>query len=141
MLTQGKRLVDNAPTAQGPRVRILYLSSSPFLSTGHSSGWGTHIREVIRAMGDALAASDDQGHAIRLVTGEGRVTKVLSNPAPGLLRRLVPRSVRCMRREWLELRHDVEFFRQASTIAREFAPDVIYERAAILHRSGARLAR
>jgi hypothetical protein len=68
---------------------------------------------VIRAMSEAPTGSDDQAHTIRVVTGEGRVTDALSKPMPGLLRRLVPKSVRCLRREWLELRHDQDFFRQA----------------------------
>jgi hypothetical protein len=60
-------------------MRILYLSSSPFLSTRHAAGWGTHIREVVQSL-------EAQGHAVRVVTGEGPVTDVLT----GALYRVQP---------------------------------------------------
>ena len=59
---------------------------------------------LIRAMEGARAGSTAQGHTIRLVTGEGPLTDALSSPTMGLLRRLVPSRVRCLRREWLELK-------------------------------------
>jgi glycosyltransferase involved in cell wall biosynthesis len=115
-------------------MRILYLSPSPFLAVRHAAGWGTHMREVIRAL-------EEHGHTVRLVTGDGPMTDLLATPAPGVLRRIVPRLVRNLRRECLELRHDREFFPRAHAAAAEFGPDVIYERTAMLHLAGARLAR
>jgi glycosyltransferase involved in cell wall biosynthesis len=115
-------------------MRILYLSSSPFLATRHAAGWGTHMREVVGAL-------EARGHPVRVVTGEGPMTDLLTTPAQRALRRIVPRAARNLRREWMELRHDRQFLRRARAAALEFGPDVIYERAAILHVAGARLAR
>jgi glycosyltransferase involved in cell wall biosynthesis len=115
-------------------MRILYLSPSPFLATRHAAGWGTHMREVVRAI-------EGRGQTVRVVTGEGPVTDLLTTPAPGVVRRIVPRPLRNLRREWTELRHDRQFLRRARAAALEFGPDVIYERTAILHVAGARLAR
>jgi hypothetical protein len=115
-------------------MRILYLSSSPFLAVRHAAGWGTHIREVVRAL-------EAQGHTVRVVTGEGPVTDILTTPAPGVVRRVVPRPARNLRRELMELLHDGQVLRRAAAAALEFGPDVVYERTAILHLAGARLSR
>jgi glycosyltransferase involved in cell wall biosynthesis len=115
-------------------MRILYLSSSPYLAVGHAAGWGTHMREVVRAL-------EAQGHSVRVVTGEGRVTEILTTPAPGAARRMVPRALRNLRRESMELRHDRDVLRRAQAAALEFGAEVVYERTAILHLAGARLAR
>lgn len=147
-------------------MRILYLSSSPVLATWHAAGWGTHMREVVRGLETALGSGGPGGHppspdcavgpgakrrgtarrvvlpaGVVLVTGESRVTGALQTPAPGPLRRIVPRPARNLRREWLLLRHDREVLARAAAAAREFGPDVIYERTAILHLAGAHLAR
>src|SRR5690242_20366755 len=115
-------------------MRILYLSSSPFLSTRHAAGWGTHMREVVGAM-------QARGHTVQVMTGEGPTAATLTTAAPRALRRAIPAPVRHLRREWLELRHDRELTARARAAAAAFEPDVLYERTALLHLIGARLSR
>jgi glycosyltransferase involved in cell wall biosynthesis len=115
-------------------MRILYLSSSPFLTTHHTAGWGTHMREAVRAM-------EARGHTVRVITGEGPASTALTTAAPRALRRAVPGPVRHLRREWLELRHDRDLTARAREAAIKFRPDIIYERTALLHLTGSRLAR
>jgi glycosyltransferase involved in cell wall biosynthesis len=126
--------INNEPSTINQLMRILYLSPSPFLAVRHAAGWGTHMREVVRAL-------EAQGHALRVVTGEGPVTEMLTTPAPGMVRRVVPRPLKNLRREGIELRHDRDVLQRAKAAALEFGPDVVYERTAILHLAGMRLAR
>src|SRR5207247_8187963 len=98
-------------------MRILYLSSSPFLATRHAAGWGTHMREVVRAL-------EARGHPVRVVAGEGRVTDLLTTPAPGALRRSVRRPGRDLRRERMEPSHDRQFLRLARAPALALGRDV-----------------
>ena len=114
-------------------MRILYLSSSPYLPMRGTGGWCTHIREVVRAM-------RARGHEVRAVTGEDALSAVLTAGHAPALRWVVPRPLRQLRRECLELRHDREVLRRAHAAALGFGPDVVYERTASLHLAGARLA-
>src|SRR5947209_9677091 len=115
-------------------MRILYLSAAPLPSPDHPGGACTHIREVVRAL-------EQRGHPVRLVAGTGAAKEALLTPAPPRLRRLVPSTLRNLRRELLERRHDGQLFAHALRAAREFRPDLIYERTSILHLTGVRLAR
>jgi glycosyltransferase involved in cell wall biosynthesis len=115
-------------------MRILYLSAAPLPPPSHPGGACTHIREVVRAL-------EQRGHQVRLVAGTGAGKQALLTPAPPRLRRLVPATVRNLRREWLERRHDGQLFAHALRVAPEFRPDLIYERTSILHLTGVRLAR
>jgi len=99
---------------------------------GSRDGQGVHLEEMVAAM-------RAEGHEVRLVGpsfygqggwgGESR--------AVGLARRLLPGWAA----EAAELAYNVPAYRQLAQAAREFRPDVIYERANLFFLAGATLAR
>src|SRR5947209_20613912 len=101
-------------------MRILSLSSSPFLTTRHAAGWGTHMREVIRAM-------EARGHTVKLLTGEAPAAAALTTAAPRARRRVIPGPIRHLRRDGLELPHDRDPTARRAAAAAEAGADVLSE--------------
>ncbi|MHC4469971.1 MAG: glycosyltransferase family 4 protein [Planctomycetota bacterium] len=123
-------------------MKILYYSAHPDLSTRDAAGYATHMTELmgaLRALGhtvEALVAGDARA-------GQGgRETGAAPDPAPRrLLRRLVPSPLWQALRDLRVRRHDRRSGRRLRELAARERPDVVYERAAYLCRSGVRVAR
>lgn len=121
----------------GPAMKVLYLCTDPAMHPGHQTGYGTHMRQVIRAL-------RERGHEIDVHVSASPVQAV---PRPGeaglrrMARPLVPRTawegLRDLRRIWHGWRAQPALDRAA----RRLRPDVLYERLSHLQRCGAVTAR
>ena len=133
-------------------MKILYLSADPGIDLSGQSGGSIHIRSFVRALADLghqvavmcsasgskRSTESNLGAAVHLVPlvgwnralGRGlrRANRLVGRPARGH-----PDLVRSL--------HNLRFARRAEAVARELAPDFVYERYSLWGTAGLRLAR
>jgi glycosyltransferase involved in cell wall biosynthesis len=133
-------------------MRILYLSSDPGIDLVGQSGGSIHIRSLVRALADlghqvtvvCSAAAREQISDLNLGVAVHRVPLAWWNHAlaRGLrhANRLAGRPVRG-HPDLVRALHNLRFGNKAEAVAREMAPDFIYERYSLWGMAGLRLAR
>ena len=119
-------------------MRILYYSPHPHLVLNSPSGYGTHMREMIKAF-------EQSGHEVVpfIVGGEGAPvgSGVREAVRPSPLKRLVPRTVWETVKDARLMRFDRQLEPRLLAEIERVRPDVIYERANFMQVSGVRAAR
>lgn len=125
-------------------MKILYYSPHPHLSVSAPTGYGTHMREMIRAF-------KELGHEIIFFIGgvEGReVPKIQLPPKSGPISRtksklkaFIPRIIWETLRDVQLLRFDELRKKRLKQICHEFQPQVIYERSHYGMTSGVQIAK
>ncbi|MBN1351290.1 glycosyltransferase family 4 protein [candidate division KSB1 bacterium] len=120
-------------------MKILYLSSSPTMRLTDRRGYSTHIMQIIRSL-------KRLGHEVLPVFGG--VDSIQSQPAvtemPGAASRIksrLPGWLIELFRVLYDLFSDQAYFKRAQKATASFAPDLIYERYEVFHRSGIRLKK
>ncbi len=119
-------------------MNVLYLSLAPHMGLGDPLGYGTHMREVARALEGA-------GHrVIRYVAGSGGlVSAAATGAAPrrgGRFGAIVPPVARHLARDLRELWHDRQVAAPLTHLVAAERIEAIYERSAFMQRAGVRLA-
>ncbi|MDZ4698691.1 MAG: glycosyltransferase family 4 protein [Rhodothermales bacterium] len=116
-------------------MKILYYSPHPDLSLHSPSGYGTHMREMIKAFEEA-------GHEVRpLIVGDLKVAE--AEAAPRLRDRvkpLVPALVWESARDAALLHRDRRLQITLEDNIQAFGPNLIYERASFMQCSGVEVA-
>ncbi|HEU4717748.1 MAG TPA: glycosyltransferase, partial [Bacteroidia bacterium] len=119
-------------------MKILYYSPHPALNLSAQTGYGTHMREMIRAFREA-------GHEVKTCIRGGEQMPVSSGGATAgngkrLLKKIIPRFLWRTLKERRLMREDKISEAVLAKAMEEFQPDVIYERAAYLCISGRNVA-
>lgn len=120
-------------------MKILYLATQPELRLGAKTGYGTHMREMIRAF-------EQLGHEVRpVIAGDAFATEPTSHApatgAPSRLKRWVPGLLWQTLRDLRRFGSDVKLRSIAEAEIRAFQPDLIYERGSYGSALGVRLAQ
>lgn len=114
-------------------MKILYISSHPFLNVNADTGYGTHIRKTIegfRELGHevkVLSACKDIAVVQSSVTGK-------SGKGKSFLKRLIPSFVWETLKDFRWLQWSAVFKKEVETAILEFKPDLVYERGIYLMR-------
>jgi glycosyltransferase involved in cell wall biosynthesis len=123
-------------------MRILYYSSHPQLNLSLQTGPGTHMREMIQAF-------KNSGHEVLpVIIGDILKSESQLGPAQAtnyrmktILKVLLPSAFWRSLKELKLLRRDTQAESLLEIQLMTFKPDLIYERAAYMQRSGLRVAR
>lgn len=115
-----------------PLTRVLFLAERTEIPDGEVSpdGSSVHVAATLFALRERFD-----------VLALGAAPGPPAQPAPGLLRSLVPGRVRGFRRDLGFLSDDLSFYTRALGAARLFRPDVIYKRDEYFTFAGLRLSR
>ena len=117
-------------------MKILYYSPNPHLGLHDPSGYGTHMREMIRAM-------EELGHeVIPFIVGGQQVDSAAKIGAERtrLLKRFIPKYIWSSLRDRQLLKKDRLLKKQLIDLIKKEKPDLIYERGSHLQLSGVRAA-
>lgn len=119
-------------------MKILYYSPHPLLSIHSPSGYGTHMREMIRAF-------ESVGHEVfPLIMGDENKQNSLAiaehRQTKGVVKRALPSVVWESMKDYALLRKDKLFVKVLSDVLVKEQPDLIYERANYLQLSGVNVA-
>ncbi len=120
-------------------MKILYYSPNPNLNLSDPAGYGTHMREMIKAFREL-------GHEVELQIMGGTEPKRDTIPAkPSLAKRLAKVVIPATRWQTLKDKRLMEFDDNAydTLLAKikAFKPDMVYERANYMQTSGVNAAR
>lgn len=120
-------------------MKILYLATQPELRLDAKTGYGTHMREMIRAF-------EQLGHEVRpVVAGDAFAPEPTSHaPAagtPSRLKRWVPGLLWQTLRDLRRFQSDTKLRPIAVAEIRAFQPDLIYERGSYGSALGVRLSQ
>jgi glycosyltransferase involved in cell wall biosynthesis len=121
-------------------MRIIYYSPHPLLNLSDRAGYGTHMREMIKAF-EAL------GHEVLPVIMGGmkrdgeETGSAAFSPGKRALRKIVPGIVWRSLKDARLLRFDRSAEASLAKQIEQFKPDLVYERANYLQVSGIRAAR
>lgn len=125
-------------------MKILFYSPHPNLTVSAPTGYGTHMREMIRAF-------QELGHEVGFyIAGEEssrdtgaieRTGKETQPAAPGIVKQLMPKILWETLRDFNLVRIDQQRFRRLKEICSVFQPDAIYERSHYGMTSGVRVAK
>ncbi|MEM0996817.1 MAG: glycosyltransferase family 4 protein [Bacteroidota bacterium] len=119
-------------------MKILYYSPHPNLNLTDPAGYGTHMREMIRAFRDL-------GHEVRpVIMGGTEARPSTEPPKPSLVKSIAKGFIPAKRWQSMKDRRLMEFDDEAydhlCEQIRDFQPDLIYERANYLQNSGVQAA-
>lgn len=122
-------------------MKILYYSSHPNLALNSASGYGTHMREMIRAFREL-------GHQVKPVIMGGRqemydssALSSVTDRMKNTLKQAVPSRLWESLKDYRLLRRDHYFKAKLAAEVQSFAPNLIYERTNYLQPSGVRVAQ
>jgi glycosyltransferase involved in cell wall biosynthesis len=124
-------------------MKILYFSPHPHLKLQASTGYGTHMREMIRAF-------EELGHEVKFFIGgetKSSPTPSVQSDSPqtnlwkSLLKRFVPHIVWETIKDAQLIRTDNQRGQVLERMCLDFAPDVIYERSHYGMASGVMIAQ
>lgn len=121
-------------------MKIVYYSAHPNLMLNSPSGYGTHMREMIKAFERA-------GHEVTpIIMGDVKNTSegghVVSESQPKLVvKRMTPSFVWESMKDYLLLNKDLAYENYLKEKLVEIKPDLVYERANCLQLSGVHAAR
>lgn len=121
-------------------MKILYYSPHPNLTLASPSGPGTHMREVIEAL-------ETQGHTVfQLIAGDKdkRVSGLAQFRTPWYkrwLKYITPDIVWQSLKDWDLERWDARNAKELEAMILQHKPDLIYERASYMMRSGVRTTK
>lgn len=125
-------------------VKILYYSPHPHLKVAAQTGYGTHMREMIRAFKDLghevefYVAGDESNQNPNANESTGSTTKP---SATNIIKKFTPRILWETLRDVNLIRIDEQRFRRLKEICAVFQPDAIYERSHYGMTSGVRAAK
>lgn len=113
-------------------MKILYYSPHPSLKLHAPTGYGTHMREMIRAF-------EELGHEVKFFIG-GETSSIQAHqsvrshlrrtsPVKTILKRITPKVIWETVKDLQLIRIDQQRIKSLERICAEFAPDVIYERS------------
>lgn len=114
-------------------MKILYVSSHPFLNVNADTGYGTHIRKTVEGF-VAL------GHEVKVVSAckeiSGGTTTGNNNSPKGksFLKKLIPTFIWETLKDIRWLKWSSVFRKEVENAIREFDPDLVYERGIYLMR-------
>ncbi len=122
-------------------MKILYYSGHPHLSLASPSGYGTHMRETIKAF-------EELGHEVLPVIIGGDILPITeehslaaNNPLKEAIRKFIPtyiwETLKDVQLKKVEARSYQKLMKELSN----FHPDLLYERGAYLTQSGMNAAR
>lgn len=119
-------------------MKILYYSPHPHLSLGASTGYATHMRELI-------AAFRLLGHTVHPVicggTASGAVMELKQSRTKKMLRKLAGPFLWRSLKEMALVRRDRQSAEMLGQEILKFQPDLIYERSGFLLSSGSEMAQ
>ena len=125
-------------------MKILYFSPHPNLAVSAPTGYGTHMREMMRAF-------EELGHEVYYYIGGEEGQAIQEKPsipdtlnasgAKSKARQLIPKIVWETLRDLQLLRVDTQRKKRLMELCQEFQPDVIYERSHYGMTSGVRVAK
>lgn len=119
-------------------MKIIYYSPHPNLILNNPSGYGTHMREMIKAFEEA-------GHTILPVIMGGIEVKDSTAVKPNFFKEFLKKVIPTILWETLKDRQLLKFDLMASgileTAIKNFAPDIIYERGNYMQISGGIMAK
>lgn len=114
-------------------MKILYVSSHPFLNVNADTGYGTHIRKTVEGF-VAL------GHEVKVISAckEESIGTSMRNSTPpkgkSLLKKLLPAFIWETLKDLRWLKWSSAFRQEVEHTIRDFAPDLVYERGIYLMR-------
>lgn len=120
-------------------MKILYYAPNPYLSLNAQTGYGTHMREMIRSW-------KEMGHEVEtLIAGDlGNSAKSDTHQSQSSLKKAVKSFIPRFLWESLKDRQLMQFDMRMTEILNrrvlEFEPDLIYERVSYLQKSGVEIA-
>jgi glycosyltransferase involved in cell wall biosynthesis len=119
-------------------MKILYYSPHPHLNLSDPAGYGTHMREMIKAF-RAL------GHEVELVIMGGTAPRVAAEtPKPSLIKSIAKRFIPTRRWQTLKDKQLIEFdddaYDQLLDRIKAYQPDFVYERGNYMQVSGVNAA-
>ncbi|MCA1763998.1 MAG: glycosyltransferase, partial [Flavobacteriales bacterium] len=123
-------------------MKILYYSPHPHLQIDAPTGYGTHMREMIKAwrlMGievKTLIAGD-----LLFPEREGNETSRRGGESKSLLKQILPSLVWESLKDLRLMLYDYKLEKELVSLIEEFEPDFIYERVTYLQNSGIKVAR
>lgn len=109
-------------------MRILYIVGDPSISLSESGGHIRHIKSCVEAL-------ERLGHEVRVLTSGGEKSGE-QKKAFGRLKRFVPSFASNMLKDAARLSYDRKFGERIEEAAKDFRPDFIYIRHAMLQTSG-----
>jgi len=115
-------------------MKILYLSSSPAMSLTDRRGYSTHIKEMIQAL-------EQTGNTVFLVTGKTNSPKNGNSLFVNKIKAHLTGSIIEKIRMFYDIYFDFKYYFCAKKVLQSFSPDIIYERYAVFHQSGAILSK
>ncbi|MGD1847267.1 MAG: glycosyltransferase family 4 protein [Salibacteraceae bacterium] len=120
-------------------MKIAYLSANPLLNLASPSGYGTHMREMIKGL-RAL------GHEVSPLIAGGTAIETLAQPGTGsapkqLLRQLAPPFLWETAKDWRLKRFDGHMTTWFAEEINRMKPDLVYERGTYLQLAGHRVAQ
>ena len=125
-------------------MKVLYYSPHPNLTVSAQTGYGSHMREMIRAF-------QELGHEVEFfIAGEEssqdsvtveRAGKEIQPAATSIVKQLIPKLLWETLRDLNLIRIDQQRYRRLKEICSVFQPDAIYERSHYGMTSGVRIAK
>ena len=116
-------------------MKILYYSGHPHLNLSANTGYGTHMREIIKGF-------ENQGHEVRTLIIGGESTKSFINSTTSTpsfrqkVKRFIPNIIWETIKDIQLLKKDKASLLDLDQVIQEFKPDFIYERGYYLLKSG-----
>lgn len=124
-------------------MKIIYYSPHPTISSNAQTGPGTHIREMIAAMTqlgyEVLPVII--GDIVKKGGAEVIPQSTIKRYTKTVLKKIIPKVIRRSFKEYRLLRFDAWAAGILEERVKEFAPDLIYERAAYLQINGLKFIR
>lgn len=119
-------------------MKILYYSGHPNLNLQDRTGYGTHMREVIKGF-------KNQGHEVEhfIVGGsekENQLGPQNSSTLKEIIKKIIPKILWETLKDYRLIKKDIENEEKLIKIIEEFGPDLIYERGYYLIKSGSNVA-
>lgn len=125
-------------------MKILFYSPHPNLTVSAQTGYGTHMREMIRAFQELghevefYIAGEEGSHGTGAIEW---VKEERQSAATGVVKQLTPKILWETLRDFKLIRIDQQRFRRLKKICSSYQPDVIYERSYYGMTSGVRTAK
>ncbi len=119
-------------------MKILYYSPHPHLNLSDPAGYGTHMREMIKAF-------RAMGHEVKVVVMGGTEPRTeAAAPKPSMFKSLAKRFIPTRRWQTLKDKQLIEFdddaYDQLVEEIKDFQPDMVYERGNYMQVSGVNAA-
>ena len=122
-------------------MKILYYSGHPHLSLASPSGYGTHMRETIKAFGEL-------GHEVlpliiggHMLPNSEESSHIQTNPFKEVIRKFIPTYLWETLKDFQLKKIEAQSYQKLMNEVSNFKPDLLYERGAYLTQSGMNAAQ